>query len=310
MSDIAFPLNGHAALETEFLSAVQSGKLHHGWMIEGPSGIGKLRLAKRFGMYLLGARGKDDNPLDASESDDVITKVRSGGHPDIRIIQRELNDKGKLKQDISVEQIRELTHFFSLKPALGGWRIGIIDSLDEMNRNAENALLKTLEEPSRNCALFLINHGSEPVLPTIRSRCRVMRAKPLSDEDTAAVLAREGAPPQATDLAEGRPGRGITLSSPSGLRASSSARELVRTLPRVSDALVASACQAASADDIALDAFVSEIQRWLKAKAADTPRYAEAWIEVSRIMGERRTLNMDATQTVSKLVATLYQITQ
>ncbi|MGH1420466.1 MAG: DNA polymerase III subunit delta' [Hyphomonas sp.] len=308
MSDIAFPLIGHDALEAEFLSAVNSGKLHHGWMIEGPSGIGKLLMAKRFAMYLLGARGSGDNPLDASVDDDVISKVISGGHPDIRIIERQLNDKGKLKQDINVSQIRELTHFFELKPGLGGWRVGIIDSLDEMNRNAENALLKTLEEPSHNCALFLINHGTETVLPTIRSRCRVMRAKPLSDDDTVAVLNRHGAPAQAADVADGRPGRGIALASPSGLRAASAARDIVKSIPRIPEALVASAVQAASADEIALDAFVTEIMRWLKNSALKNPAYAAGWIDISKVMSERRKLNMDTTQTVSKLIATLYQM--
>lgn len=308
MSEVAFPLIGHTALEADFLSAANTGKLHHGWMIEGPSGIGKLLMAKRFGMYLLGARGTGENPLDASADDDVISKVIAGSHPDIRIVQRKLNDKGKLKQDINVEQIRELTHFFELKPGLGGWRIGIIDSLDEMNRNAENALLKTLEEPSHNCALFLINHGTETVLPTIRSRCRVVRAKPLSNEETVEVLNREGAPAQAADVADGRPGRGIALASPSGLRAASAARDLLKAMPRVQDQLVASATQAASADEVALDAFVTEIMRWLKASALKNPAYAAGWMDISKVMSEKRKLNMDATQTVSKLIATLYQI--
>lgn len=308
MSDIAFPLTGHEALEAEFLSAVESGKLHHGWMIEGPSGIGKLLMAKRFGMYLLGARGAGDNPFDGGMNDDVISKVISGGHPDIRIVERKLNDKGKLKQDIGVDQIRELTHFFELKPGMGGWRIAIIDSLDEMNRNAKNALLKTLEEPSHNCALFLINHGTESVLPTIRSRCRVMRAKPLSEDQTLDVLNRAGAPAQAAALSEGRPGRGIALSSPAGLRAASAARDLLKSLPRANDAVIASATQAASADAVALDAFVTEVLKWLRKSAANVPSHAEGWLAVSQIMSEKRALNMDATQTVSKLIATLYQM--
>ena len=184
----AWPLYGHDAAEASFLASATTGKLHHGWLIEGPSGIGKATMAKRLAAYMLGARGPETSPLDADPSDPVARTCLAGGHPDLRVVHRELNDKGKLRQDITVDQIRELTHFFSLKPAQGGWRVGIIDSLDELNRNGANALLKTLEEPPGHSILFLVNHGTTPILPTIRSRCRVLRVSALSDEDTKRAL--------------------------------------------------------------------------------------------------------------------------
>ena len=133
MSTSALPLYGHRAVQAEFLSAVESQRLHHAWIIEGPSGIGKARFATRLASILLGAVATPDDPAGATADDPVMQKVLSAGHPDLKHVERQLNDKGNLKQDIAVEQIRELNAFFSLKPAMGGWRIGILDSLDEMN---------------------------------------------------------------------------------------------------------------------------------------------------------------------------------
>ena len=303
---IAWPLYGHAEAEASFLSAAKTGKLHHGWLIEGPSGIGKARMARRLSGYMLGARGPSEAPLDFSSEDPVARSCLAGGHPDLRIVQREQNDKGKLRQDISVEQIRELTHFFSLKPAQGGWRVGIIDSIDELNRNGANALLKTLEEPPRHSVLFLVNHGTMAILPTIRSRCRVLRVRTLGDGDTEAALKDAAAPSEAASLAKGRPGLGVRLSSPSGMAAANAARVLLRSLPKPNDGLVTDALQAASADEIALEAFLEEILSWLADRAETEPAAARIWLETSRLAGQARELNMDATQTASKLIAGLY----
>ena len=305
---IAWPLFGHRAAEMSFHAAAVSGKLHHGWLIEGPSGIGKARLAQRLAAYMLGARGPEDAPFDISDDDPVARICLSGGHPDLRIVHRELNDKGKLRQDISVEQIRELTHFFSLKPAQGGWRIGIIDALDELNRNGANALLKTLEEPPEHSVLFLVNHGTMPILPTIRSRCRVLRLGRLSDEDVKAALELVDAPREAVSLAKGRPGLGVRLSTPSGLASANAARALLRSLPKPNDALVTDAMQSASQDETALQAFLEEILAWLADRAETDAHAAKVWLETSRLSGQARELKMDAAQTASKLIAGLYGV--
>ena len=201
----ALPLIGHAEAQSAFEFAAASGRMHHAWMIEGPSGIGKARFALRCAAWLLGARGPADAPFDAPQDDPVMSRCLSGGHPDLRVLTRELNDKGKLKQDISIEQIRAFNEFFTYRPALGGWRVGIVDSLDELNRNSANAVLKTLEEPPNAAMMFLINHGSRPVLPTIRSRCRTLRLRPLEREDMEAVLQLEGFGGNASEIHHGRP---------------------------------------------------------------------------------------------------------
>ena len=305
-----WPLFGHADAERRFLDAHARTRLHHAWLIEGPEGIGKFRFALRLAAFLLGARGPADQPLDASESDTVWRAIAAGSHPDLRILQRGLNDKGKLVQDISVEQIRGLTDFFTMKPALGGWRIGIIDAIDETNRNGANALLKTLEEPPPKCVLFLINHGREPILPTIRSRCRVLRLSVLTDEDCQRALDAAGAPQQAARIAKGRPGKGIRLSSAPALAAVEAARALLRSAPNFTDKLAMTALAAAAVDDASMEAFRAELLDWLADRAETQPAAARVWLKQARLAGDAEQMNMDAAQVAAKLVAGLYDLAQ
>ena len=305
---VAWPVFGHNDAEALFLSALDQDKLHHAWIIEGPMGIGKARVANRLSAFLLGARADGDNRLDAHADDPVMQKLLSASHPDFRLIERVLNDRGKLKQDISVSQIRSLTDFFTLKPAMGGWRVGVIDALDELNVNGANALLKTLEEPPARSILFLINHGTQALLPTIRSRCRVLRLKALSDEDTAQALKLANAPREASSLARGRPGLGMRLASPAGISAAETTRALLRAMPKPRDSVVASAHRAASVDPIAMEAFREEVLGWLADAAPSNLQAADAWLEMSRLFGEAGDLNMEPAQVASKVIASLHAI--
>jgi DNA polymerase III subunit delta' len=306
----AWPLFGHAGAEARFAEAARAGTLHHAWLIEGPKGIGKARLAERLAAFLLGAKG---TPFGVPADDPVMRTLLAQSHPDFKKIERELNDKGKLKQDISVEQIRDLLQFFTLKPAMGGWRIGIIDSLDELNRSSANALLKTLEEPPQHVALFLIYHGALPVLPTIRSRCRTLRLSPLSDADTETALETAGAPREAVQFAHGRPGLGVRIATEAGMKSAYATRTLMRNFPDFKEAALTAVLQAAIADESALEAFREE---WLGALAAratsggsDAARVAQLWLESARVFGEAEDLNMDRAQIVAKITTGLYPAT-
>lgn len=303
----ALPLFGHEAAEAAFLSAYRSGRLHHAWLIEGPSGIGKARLAERIAAFLLGARGPASSPFDAPADDAVMRSILAGNHPDMNVQRRELNDKGKLAQDINVEQIRQVSHFFSMKPAMGGWRVGIVDAIDEANRNSANALLKTLEEPPAQSILLLVNHRSRPILPTIRSRCRVLQLSVLSDENCERALEAAGAPREARSLARGRPGLGVRLSSASAMNAASAARALIKAMPRPSDKLITSALSAASDGPEAELAFRDEVLDWVAGRAETEPRAAKAWLGLARLSGDAETLNMDAAQVASKIIAAMHE---
>jgi len=130
MSAPAWPLTGHEAAERAFLDALARARLHHGWLIEGAKGIGKAQLARRLAAYMLGARGNANHPLDIPPDAPVARKVIAEGHPDLRWLARRPDDKGKIPQDISVDEIRKLVAFFTLRPALGGWRVGVVDAVD------------------------------------------------------------------------------------------------------------------------------------------------------------------------------------
>ena len=301
----ALPLIGHGEAEHAFASAAASGRMHHAWMIEGPSGIGKARFAMRCAAWLLGARGPVDAPFGAAADDPVMSRCLSGGHPDLRILTRELNDKGKLKQDITIEQIRTFNEFFTYRPALGGWRVGIVDSLDELNRNSANAILKTLEEPPKAAIMFLINHGSRPVLPTIRSRCRTLRLHPLSDENMQAVLKQEGFQGEASHIHHGRPGLAVERSLETCRIAANAARTLMKSMPRPNDAIVTRAIQAAGIDTSAFAAFRDEIFSKLAEKAVETPLQARTWLSTAKLIGEIEELNMDPEQAAAKLISGL-----
>lgn len=307
MTEIALPLLGHETAQAEFLSARDSGRLHHAWIVEGPSGIGKARFVTRLAAMLLGAKPSAEDPAGAPADDPVMQKILSEGHPDLKHVQRELNDKGNLKQDISVDQIRDLNAFFSLKPALGGWRIGIIDSLDEMNTNGLNAVLKTLEEPPAKAMLFLIFHATAPILPTIRSRCQTLRLRPLGPVDTLAVLKQNGVEnaEQAAGLVKGRPGLADQLTGPKTLAASVAARDLLKAMPSANEAVLSNALLTADEDDTTFRVFASEILSWLELKAGQEPSWSEVWYESQHILAEQRNLHLTALQAASKMLGSL-----
>lgn len=302
----ALPLFGHAEAERVFGEAAGSGRMHHAWLIEGPSGIGKARFALRAAAWLLGARGPKAAPFDAAAADPVMSRVLSGGHPDLRLLTREMNDKGKLKQDISVDQIRSFNEFFSFKPAMGGWQIGIVDALDEMNRASANAILKTLEEPPPAAALFLINHGTRPVLPTIRSRCRSLRLSPLSATEMEAALKLAGHEGDIPESSGGRPGLVIERATESCQLARNAARALLKSMPRPNDALVTRAIQTGGADLAAFEALRDEALNWIAMRAEEVPGMARDWLGLARLASDTEELNMDPEQAAAKLVSALY----
>ena len=297
----AFPLIGHAEAEARFLAAKDSGRLHHGWIYQGPSGIGKSIFAHRIAGLMLGAEGPD-----APATDKTMQLILSGGHPDLKWVERGLNDKGKPRQDITVDQIRELNQFFSLRPALSGWRVGVIDALDEMNVSGMNALLKTLEEPPNNALLILISHGTQSILPTIRSRCQVLRLYPLSDEDTKAVLqAQDGDSALAADLAHGRPGYGLALSQTGGAKAVQTARAMLRNIRKPTSGVVSAALSAAIVDDGALRAYTDTLLDWVADKAASEAELSKTWLAMHDVRATANELNLTPLQTATKLFATL-----
>ena len=176
----------------QFASAWASRKLHHAWLLAGPKGLGKATFAHAAARRVLAeAVGPSfDLPGVETDSDHRIGKlVDAGSHPDMRRLERLPKEKGEgLARDITVNQIRELGEFMGMTAALSAWRVAVIDSMDELNREAANALLKMLEEPPANTLFFLVSHAPGRLLPTIRSRCRRLDFQKLGDDAMTSIL--------------------------------------------------------------------------------------------------------------------------
>jgi DNA polymerase III subunit delta' len=241
-------LYGHADPQAEFLQSFNSGRLHHAWMLTGPKGVGKATLAWRIARFLLATPGDDGGmfappppeTLDIPPDHPVARRLLQGAEPRHFLLRRGPNDKETaLSQVISVDEVRKMKSFFALSAADGGRRTAIIDSLDEMNPAAANALLKLLEEPPANVTLFLIAHQPARLLPTIRSRCRELRLTPLGPHDLADALTQAGgdvAPEDRTALAElsgGSVGEAFRLTNLDGLKLYTTLTRLMTTLPRL-----------------------------------------------------------------------------
>lgn len=189
---------------------------------------------------------------------------------------------------------------------MSGWRVGVIDSLDEMNVSGMNALLKTLEEPPENALLFLISHSTQPILPTIRSRCQVLRFYALSETDTQTVLKEcDGDAELAMDLAPGRPGYGLQLSQTAGAKAVQAARALLRTIRKPSGGIVASALTATVVDEGSLQAFADTLMNWVALRAEAEPQLSNTWMLMHQARATATDLNLTPLQTATKLFSIL-----
>jgi DNA polymerase-3 subunit delta' len=235
-------LVGQDAAEALLVKALAGGRLHHGWIFGGPSGIGKETLAYRFARRLLAGGGFEAPGLSMPESHPVFRRIAAEGHADLRAISLPRDKKGEEKSILPVDEIRKIPPFLRLTSAEGGWRVAIVDSAEKMNLAAQNALLKILEEPPERAVLILICDRPGRLLPTIRSRCRSLTLEPLSDSDAARLLVRH-APDTSPEeralllrLAEGSIGRALRLWHEGGLELYRDLEAVLTRLPRLDSA--------------------------------------------------------------------------
>ncbi len=322
-------LFGQGAAEAEFLDAYATGRLHHGWLLTGAQGIGKATLAWRIARFLLanqaavedGLFGAPPPPasLDVDPEHPIARRLRALSEPGLFLLRRGPNDKGdRLAQEIRVVEVRKLANFFALSSADGGRRVVIVDAADELNTQAANALLKMLEEPPARTVMLLVAHQPSRLLPTIRSRCRMLRLGPLGAPDMARALEQagihpEGDPAALAALAGGSVGAAVRIASLGGLALYADWVALMESLPRLDRARALRLAETAAMRGAEarrdlmftlIDLFLARLARTgatgvpptieaakgeaaLLARLAPDPHRAQAWAALSEEVGAR-----------------------
>ena len=270
-------LFGHANAEAALLDAYRSGRIPHAFLIAGPKGIGKATLAYRLARFVL-AHPDPAAPavakavsLAVDPEHPVARHIAAQGQPDLLILERTLNDKGVLQKQIAVENIRRTVAFFGSTAREGGWRIAIVDAVDELNKSSANALLKVLEEPPQRALLLLVSHSAARVPATLRSRCRILTLRPLVETDVAAAVAvatgsaaDDAEVVAAAAAADGSVSRALALLDGDALELRQRALDLLDKLPTLdTGALHALGEAIAGTDPLPLAAFVDTINAWL-----------------------------------------------
>jgi DNA polymerase III subunit delta' len=326
-------LFGHREAEAALLNAYKSGRIPHAWLIGGGQGIGKATLAYRMARFVLshrdplaaGAQRADTLAVDPDGA--VARHVASGSHGGLLTLERTLNDKGVMRTVISVDQTRETISFFGSTAAAEGWRICIVDTVDELNPNAANALLKVVEEPPQQSLFFLISHAPARVLPTILSRCRKLMLRPLPTDDVVRAAAQanriavdDPALAEAAAASEGSVARALTLMGGDALKLQQRTAALLAQLPQVDPReLHALGDALGTSDRVALSAFVDSVDRYLaecmragnaNANLPRLARLAEVWEKMARAARDTQDYNLERKPLVFSVFSMLADATR
>lgn len=241
-------LIGHEDAERTLATAFAAGRMHHAWMLAGPAGIGKATLAYRFARYVLARpdeRRAAEATLGVPAQSSAARQVTALSHAGLLVLRRPYDAKTKrLATSIPVDEVRRLKMFLGLTSGDEAWRVVIVDAADELNLNAANALLKSLEEPPRRSLFLLVASQPSSLLPTIRSRCRRLDLAPLAPEPLrmaaeAALTAADIPLPtpeqwrELVRLSGGSVRRVLQLAATGGLELHQRIEKLLAALPRM-----------------------------------------------------------------------------
>jgi DNA polymerase-3 subunit delta' len=308
-------LFGHAEAERTLLDAYRGGRIPHAWLIGGEPGIGKATLAYRMAKFVLAHPDpaapavQNAATLAVAADNPVARRVTHQSHTDLLTLERVFNEKtGKLFTEIRVDDVRRSVSFFGSTAGEGGWRVAVVDTVEELNPSGANALLKVLEEPPERSLMLLVSHAPGRVMPTIRSRCRTLMLRPLAAEDVARAAANALGQSQtdadiraAAEAADGSVARALMFLEGPALELRQRIVGLLDGLPQVdARALHALGDKLAGTDAAPLTAFMDTVNSWLSAQLASGPRdsrrmarLAEAWDKVNSAGREIEEYNLD-----------------
>lgn len=298
---------GHAAARERIMAALDNERLPGGLLLHGPRGIGKATLAFDIARTVFNRTG-DETPAH------VAAQVAAGGYPNLRVLRKAPRDTGKgFYTAIRVDEVRGLIEESRMTRGRAGFRIVIVDSIDDCNPSSANALLKILEEPPAETLFILVSHRPGGLLPTIRSRTQQVALRPLTDADVRRVLGDRPGVDEAVELAAGRPRRGfeaLALGDDAGLKAlqgwlKAPGMGATSVYLGVADVL-------AGNKDGAAYAFGREmLGDWIAREAAEAaragakPRLASAselWDKATASFADAEEYNLDARQTLISLM--------
>ncbi len=303
-------IRGHDEAALEIFSAARAGRLHHGWILAGPAGIGKGSLARQIALTLLAG---EEHVGMVSDNHSAAHLFYAGTHPDYAELARLERDNGDLARNISVDQVRGLGRLLSTAPSISARRVILIDAADDMERSAANALLKSLEEPPRDVVFLLISHAPSRLLPTIRSRCRMLRLSPLGDNDMDAAL--RGAAPEMSDaertklvhIGRGSPGRALALSGLGVAEMLDALSRIAKTGdPANGERIALAKALSAKAARARYEAFLEQAPSFIAAQARNRGgdrlvAALSAWEAARALAGQAITISLDPAATVFEL---------
>ena len=310
-------LFGQARAEAELLDSYRAQRLHHAWLIGGPEGTGKATLAWRFARFLLAnpdpgsAAVRDARDLAVVADHPAAARIASGAPGDVAVLRRAWNEKSsKFFSEIRVDEVRRASALFQQAARAGGYRICILDSAEDLNRAGANALLKLIEEPPSRSLFLVIAHRPAQVLPTLRSRCRMLALDPMSPDAALEALVHLGPPWSSADRAAledaarrsgGSVKGALHLLGGDRLALDRDTARLLERLPEVDWRELHRLADRIGGDDDDFEILVGALLDWLHGRlaavGAGNPRrlapLAEVWEKVRRSARDTLALNLD-----------------
>lgn len=318
---------GHREAEATLLESYRGGRMPHAWLIGGPPGIGKATLAYRMARFVLAHPDPADEAvrkatsLDVSPDHPVARAIAMGTHGGLLALERKPGEKGGLRANILVDQVRETVPFFGATAAVAGWRVCVVDVVDDLKwPEAPNALLKILEEPPPRALFLLVSHTPARVLATIRSRCRALLMRELAVDDVIAAAAdasrtSPGDPAlrRAAEAADGSVARALMFLGGGVVELQDKIGAALDVLPAIDwNALHAIGDGLAPGDRAGLAAFTDLVNRWLGreldaslGRPARAAAIAEAWEHLNQGARDADALNLDRKALIFAVFAEL-----
>ena len=316
-----YVLFGHGDAERELLAAFRQNKMVQAWIIGGPEGIGKATLAWRLARLLSAYPDpmvidvQRAQSLEISSQHPVSRLIQAQAFSEIFLLRREWNEKTKkFFTEIRVDDVRKIISAFHHSSGLGGWRIAIIDSADDLNRSAANALLKLIEEPPEKSLFLLISNQPGRLLPTLRSRCRKLMLNSLTQDEIIQIIDSLGKPwtkipsddvAVASQHADGSIREALRLLDPEAIQFHDQIMRLLRGLPQIDWMGVHQLAEKVTGRDqeAAYETLIRAVETYLddrvRTRAKDLASatrligYAQAWQEIHTLAQEAEVFNFD-----------------